>query len=268
VCVHAFASAAGKPLETTINIKAYGRGGEVRYTRWSRWLQSMERRRRTVWKAGVAAAIVLLVVGFVPRLGEMLIVSQPLEAPDAILSLASHEWERLPVTAELATRYPHARVLLTEPLNVNAYNCHLCAERVAVLEHLGVAPERVTVLPERVYRTYDEAAVALRYAEAHGIGRLLVVTSAYHTRRTLVTFRGAFGGSGISIGVQPAVGETDLHTRTWWAHGYDRGYVWYEWQALAFYAVRFGVWPFGGADHEQAVQRAAPLQDQPVARSP
>jgi len=191
---------------------------------------------------------VLVLLGLVvSQMGGALIVAQPVERPDAILSLASHEWERLPATAALAARFPDARVFLTLPLNVNAWNCHLCADRVAVLEHLGVAPDRVTVLPERVYRTYDEAAAALSYSKVHNIRQLMVVTSAYHTRRTFITFRGVFAGSGIRVGVQPVIGTVELHPRTWWAHGYDRSYVWYEWQALAFYVVRFGVNPFAGS---------------------
>ena len=45
--------------------------------------------------------------------GSALVVSEPLASPDAIVSLASHEWERLPAAAALARQYPEALVVLT-----------------------------------------------------------------------------------------------------------------------------------------------------------
>ena len=64
-----------------------------------------------------------------------------IDQPDAIVSLASHEWERLPEAAALARRAPKAIVVLSQPINLNAFNCHDCEHRVDRLVAAGVAAD-------------------------------------------------------------------------------------------------------------------------------
>ena len=85
-----------------------------------------------------AVAAVALVAGLAVA-GRLLVVTAPVIQPDAIVSLASHEWERLPEAARLAARSPAASVLLTQPPAVTLRNCHDCAHRVDRLAHLGVS---------------------------------------------------------------------------------------------------------------------------------
>ena len=80
-----------------------------------------------------------------------------------------------------------------------------------------VPNERIEVLPRRVASTHDEALLLKEYVDEHHLRSLLVVTSAYHSRRALWTFRRAFEGSGVAVGV--AEGEPGLQTPTpgtWW----------------------------------------------------
>ncbi|MGB8509116.1 MAG: ElyC/SanA/YdcF family protein, partial [Pyrinomonadaceae bacterium] len=60
--------------------------------------------------------------------------------------------------------------------------------------------------------------VALReYAAARGLHSLLVVTSAYHSRRALWTLRRVFEGSDMEIGLAPvASGEQTPRAALWW----------------------------------------------------
>jgi uncharacterized SAM-binding protein YcdF (DUF218 family) len=173
--------------------------------------------------------------------GTLLVLSCPLEHPDAILSLASHEWERLPATAAIASRYPSALVLLTLPQPVTPYNCHDCGGRVDRLRRLGVASDRVRIVPLSSPGTYGEALAALVFARGSPIRRLLIVTSPYHTRRSLSTFRSIFDGSGVDLGVVPAVDSSPARPRLWWTAPYDRAYVAYEWSAAVYYIVRYGL---------------------------
>ena len=175
--------------------------------------------------------------------GTTLVVAKPLADPDAIVSLASHEWERLPETARLARQYPDARVLLTLPRPVSEYNCHDCAGRVGRLVHMGVPAARIVILPLARSNTRGEASAALDFARTEGLRRLLVVTSPYHTRRSLVTFRQVMEGSGIEVGVTPAAATSPADPARWWRTPYDRWYVRYEWMALTYYLVRYGVDP-------------------------
>lgn len=164
--------------------------------------------------------------------------------PEAILVLASHEWERLPQAAARARQTDTATILLTMPRVVTEVNCHRCAERGEWLAHLGVEPGRIAVLPRRGENTRDEAHAALEFCRQQGVKRLLVVTSPYHSRRALATFDHVFEGSGIQLGVQPSSGYSSAVPERWWSAAYDRWYVRYEWSAVVFYFVRYGIAPW------------------------
>ena len=175
--------------------------------------------------------------------GAALVQSRTLPAPDAILILASHEWERLPVAADAARQALGSRVILSLPRVITPHNCHLCDQRVGWLQALGIDAARVVELPRRVGNTRDEAVAALEFCRRQGVRQLLVVTSPYHTRRALATFDDVFLGSGVQIGVQPASAHSIAQPDRWWRAPYDRWYVRYEWTAIGWYLVRYGIIP-------------------------
>lgn len=193
-------------------------------------------------KRTVLAALGLLCLAVwlgLPYAGIWLVLSRDVPRPHAIIVLASHEWERLPVAARFARRYPAAEIWLTVPTRITARNCHRCSERVSWLAEIGVSSDRVEILPYRVRNTYEEAEAALRYAKLRGVRRILIVTSGYHTRRALATFRRVFAEAA-QIGVKGA-GEGREASGDWWRSPEGRDYVAYEWAALLFYSIRFGV---------------------------
>ncbi|HEY0872616.1 MAG TPA: YdcF family protein [Vicinamibacterales bacterium] len=196
--------------------------------------------RRSVRRL-VAILLLLAVLVSMPLLsaGSALVVERNIEAPEAIIMLASHEWERLPAAAALARKHPEAVVLLTYPAVPTPYNCHLCDERIDWLAAEGVAAERVRVLPQ-VTNTYTEAIAARRFMAHERLTRLTVVTSSYHTRRALATFSTVLRDSGVQVGVVPASG-TRANPSRWWLDAYDRSYVAYEWAALLKYRLQYGV---------------------------
>ena len=189
----------------------------------------------------LATCALLLAWACGPLAGTALVVSKPLECADAVISLASHEWERLPLTARVAAANPDAIVLLTLPQPPTVFNCHDCDHRTDRLRLLGVDENRVRVLPIVGSGTYGEALTALAFARGAGIRRLVVATSPYHTRRALTTFQKVFEASGIEIGVEPAMASSPAQPSRWWWSGYDRAYVFYEWTAVAYYAWHYGV---------------------------
>ncbi len=193
----------------------------------------------------VALLLALLVLlGVLSSLGRLLVVSRVPANPDAFIVLGSHEWERFPALVTLAGRNPRATVFLTMPVRITPYNCAACTERVPWLAHLGIDTARVVVLPRRVTNTHDEALAARDYLLRHSVQRLVVVTSPYHTRRSLATFQAVFQGTGVAIGVYPALTESGATPQRWWASAYDRWYVAYEGSANLWYALRYGVSPF------------------------
>jgi uncharacterized SAM-binding protein YcdF (DUF218 family) len=175
--------------------------------------------------------------------GEALVVSRPVEEPSVIVALASHEWERLPVAAQLGRRYTAAQILLTLPTHITEHRCYECSERVDWLAEAGIDRDRVVVLPQPVANTHDEAQAAAAFAARHRIDRLVIVTSPYHARRALATFRHLFGLAGVQVDIGLATPSGGVDPRHWWLRDYDRRYAVYEWAAIAYYAVRYGVSP-------------------------
>jgi uncharacterized SAM-binding protein YcdF (DUF218 family) len=186
-----------------------------------------------------AAIAAILTIG--AHAGTALVVSRPLSDPDAIVSLASHEWERLPVATEIATQNPHALLLLTLPQMPNEYNCYDCGGRIGRLERAGVAKDRIRVLPLTSGGTHGEAIAVREFARRTPIRRLMIVTSPYHTRRSLALFRNILAGTGTAIGITPASATSRARPDQWWRTPYDRWYVRYEWAAIPYYFVRYGV---------------------------
>ena len=169
-----------------------------------------------------------------------LVVSRPIDDPDAIVSLASHEWERLPAAARLARRFPRASLILTLPVPATRFNCHDCGNRVQRLQHAGIDRARVQILSLRRGGTYGEALAVRDWVQSTGQRSLIVVTSPYHTRRALATFSTVLSPLGVTVGVEPAA-ESPAQPDRWWSDPYDRAYVRYEWAARLYYAIRYRV---------------------------
>jgi len=188
-----------------------------------------------------AAGLVVVLAALTPYAGAALVVDAPISSPDVIVSLASHEWERLPAAVALARRYPRALVVLTLPSSVTQFNCNDCAHRAERLMRAGVEADRIQIVPLTLGGTYGEAVATRGFVSERRLRSVLVVTSPYHTRRALATFRRALASAGVQVGVAPASSTSPARPPRWWASGYDRAYVCYEWAAVAYYRLRYGV---------------------------
>jgi uncharacterized SAM-binding protein YcdF (DUF218 family) len=190
--------------------------------------------RRAVIVAAAACAMLA------PACGPFLAIEVPLDAPDAITMLASHEWERLPAAADAARRWPGTEVWITVPPVISIHNCHLCTQRTDWLVSLGIARERIRELPLRATRrggTWSEAEAARERALATNARRLLVVTTEYHTRRSWWTFERVFRRSGVALGISSARAHSAMRADGWWwSRPEDLAYVPYEWAALGKFA--------------------------------
>ena len=204
--------------------------------------------RSAAWRRRLAPAAIVVAVALALAAryaGTVLVVNDSVGPPDAIVSLASHEWERLPAAVALAGRYPHALVVLTYPKTVTKFNCHDCENRPRLLVNAGISTERIRIIGLRRGGTYGEAVATRDLVVARHLKSVLVVTSPYHTRRSLATFRKVLGG-GVAVGVAASSDTSPARPDFLWAAGYDRAYVGYEWAAALYYQLRYGV-PIWGA---------------------
>ncbi len=179
---------------------------------------------------------------------EALVVSDELARADALVVLAgsSAYVERTARAAELYREGRAPRVVLTDDGQLSGWSRELernpsFAERAAwELERGGVPRSAIEVLPARVSGTHDEALLVREYARTRGARSVLLVTSGYHTRRALWTFRRAFEGSGVAVGVSAAApGERTPAPGTWWLSPRGWGAVAGEYVKFVYYRLRY-----------------------------
>lgn len=119
----------------------------------------------------------------------------------------------------------------------NPYFYELAAKE---LERRGVPAEKIRIVPEIAVGTYEESLEVRHYATAHELKRLLVVTSAYHTRRALWSLRRACEGSGIEIGIDgPPPGWQTPSPGRWWWRRWGWKVVAGEYVKMIYYRIRW-----------------------------
>jgi uncharacterized SAM-binding protein YcdF (DUF218 family) len=181
--------------------------------------------RRTV-KAGLIVAILFVAwVVTAPLLASYLIVEKPLEHADAIIVLSGSAVykERTQRAAELYRLGVAPRIFITNDgeragwsVSEQTNQRFVELEQRELIAH-GVLPDAITVLPGEVAGTDQEAKVLGAELDARPIKSLLIITSAYHTRRALRTFERILAGKDIEIGIaHPLTGERTPRPTTWW----------------------------------------------------
>ena len=108
------------------------------------------------------------------------------------------------------------------------------------LRRAGVPDDKIAVIMVPIRSTYDEAVALREYSEANHLSSLLVVTSAFHSRRVFWTFRRVFEGSGKLIGIDPAEPRIESPAAaTWWLHRLGWEMVPKEYAKLLVYWFRY-----------------------------
>ncbi len=80
----------------------------------------------------------------------------------------------------------------------------------------GVPESSILVAPEPVSSTYDEARAVRQFVSERKIQSVLLVTSAFHSRRTLWTFRKVLADTGVRIGLEYSSVPGTAASLFWW----------------------------------------------------
>lgn len=117
----------------------------------------------------------------------------------------------------------------------------LFVERAAAeIKRAGVPEEKVTIIPQPLASTYEEAVALREYAAKHGLHSLLIVTSAYHSRRARWTFHQVFDGTEVKIGLEPVPpGRQTPGSSTWWLYPSGWRFVVGEYMKIVYYRLRY-----------------------------
>lgn len=199
-----------------------------------------------------AFLILLLCLGAWPLLGwglaQILIVRSTPEQADAIvvLSGSSTYVERAEWAAKLYREGRAPLIILTDDKLISGWN--RAEERnpyfyelaLKELRMRGVPEERVQVISEPALGTYLESLNVREYATTHNLKRILIVTSAYHSRRAFWSMRRACEGTGIEIGIDgPGPGLQTPSPWTWWTRRWGWRVVAGEYLKMAYYWWRY-----------------------------
>lgn len=178
---------------------------------------------------------------------KLLIVDAPLDHADAIAVLSGSAVirERAQFAAQLYKEGRARKIILTNDNQQGSWSSAeqrnpFFYERAAeLLAGAGVPPEAIEILPKPVSGTLDEAILLRQYAAEHRLRSILVVTSAYHSRRALWTLRQVFANTGITVGLVAVPPGSQAPTPvTWWLHIRGWQMVASEYVKLIYYRLR------------------------------
>jgi uncharacterized SAM-binding protein YcdF (DUF218 family) len=182
--------------------------------------------KRNFWlRILILAPIVWFVLAW--SAAEILIVEKPLEQADAILVLSGSSTfvERCDKAAELFRIGKAPKIFITNDGNRGGWsrrdgrNLFYWESAQRQLTKQAVAAEAIEVLPETVEGTKDEAVLLVKTAKERNLNSILLVTSGYHSRRTLWIFEKTAAENDIQIkfGIEsPPVGRQTSRAAIWW----------------------------------------------------
>ena len=199
------------------------------------------------WKRRILVIILILAVGWTltaPMLANYLVVQKHLDRADAIVVLSGSA-EFLPRTREAALIFEHGAapyILLTDDGLQGPWDGVLKRNPTTVerarseLVKLGVPDTAIEVLPTVVDGTRDEAnVVATSVGERH-LRSVILVTSAYHSRRALCSFEQALRRQRLSLDVGIR-SPSERSGPFWWLSFNGWRTVGLEWIKTTYYAI-------------------------------
>jgi uncharacterized SAM-binding protein YcdF (DUF218 family) len=196
-------------------------------------------------RLAIALVVLWLVAWAAARL---LVVNAPLPHADVIMIMAGSAVfkERAQRAAQLYKEGRAAKILVTNDNQQGGWasdeqrNIPYQELAARYLRRYGVPDEAIETLPEPVSSTQEEALLLRRYAESRSLHSVLIVTSAYHSRRTLWTLRQTFANTAITVGLEAVPpGQQAPTPATWWL--YIRGWqmVPSEYLKMVYYRVAY-----------------------------
>jgi uncharacterized SAM-binding protein YcdF (DUF218 family) len=201
------------------------------------------------WRRGRIALLALvawLLLAWVAA--EALIVKSELAQADALVVLAGSSTyiERTHRAAQLFQRGRAPVIILTNDnipsgWSVEEQRNPLFVELAAdELKRQGVPAEKIEVMPGTVSSTYEEAVRLRDYAGQKSLRSILVVTSAYQSRRALWTIRRVFRGSNVEIGLEAVEpGQQSPRAGVWWFYGLGWQMVPGEYVKMVYYWINY-----------------------------
>ena len=204
---------------------------------------------KVLWRRGRVVLLLLAAWSIVAwGAASALVVRATLPHADALVVLAGSSTyvERTHRAAQLFAEGVSSRIVLTNDnlrggwsasQERNPLFVELAAEE---LKRQGVPAEKIDIVPGAVTSTYDEIQRVREYSVARGLRSILIVTSAYHSRRAWWTVGQVFRDSNVAIGLDVAApGEQTPRPATWWLHRFGWKLVPGEYVKIIYYRWKY-----------------------------
>lgn len=188
-------------------------------------------------KALLAAVAILFLIGalaytlrapLLTGLAGFLVVDDPLQPADIIFMLNGDVTTRPFHAAKLFEQGLAPTIVIPREEDSPASEIGLYPNgtdvSVDVLQQQGVPDESIIVIPVEggVTSTRDEAKTLRQYINAHNVTEVILVTSAFHTRRARWIFNKELNGSGTTLRVSAAP-HWEYDQTNWWQD--ERGLI-------------------------------------------
>jgi uncharacterized SAM-binding protein YcdF (DUF218 family) len=207
-----------------------------------RWLRNLLGAGATLLVLGLLAFVFR--VRILTGIGGYLIVGDPLQPADLIFVLNGDPDSRPFRAAELYDQGLAPHIVIARSENQPTVDLGLVRNEtdisVGVMESLGVPAADILVLqmPGGVTSTYDEASLLRQYVEEHDAGSVILVTSAFHTRRARWIFRRELAGLPVTLEIAAAPNHGFDQTN-WWTSEYGLITVNNEYLKLFYYLWKY-----------------------------
>lgn len=185
-----------------------------------------------------------------PLLAHLLIVEKTIEKADAVWVLGGSGTylERTHFAAKVYQNGIAPKIYLVNDGEFGGWNrieqrnlpFYEISKRELIAQ--GVPKEAIEVLPENVTGTNYEADIFAKIAQEKQLNSILLVTSAYHTRRSLWTFQKSAEKNNlqIQIGIEsPQVGIQTPPKFTWWLSRKGWNWVGGEYVKFLYYWLSY-----------------------------
>lgn len=193
----------------------------------------MQRERRASKLLAFVLFIVLIIVSanlWLPLVGGFLVIPDTVQKADCIVPLQGDLYPRFQKAVSLYRQgYADNIVVSVLPehkedstdndvVTFRIYGCPLLPQREFALKafgYFGKDPQGIYFTEGGVTSTYEEALATKKLLRQKGFTSMILVTSAFHSRRARLLFEQVFRGSGITIYYSLAHDGT-FNPRRWW----------------------------------------------------
>jgi uncharacterized SAM-binding protein YcdF (DUF218 family) len=189
------------------------------------------RKLKFLWKSALALAVLLLLFAGVAMLfpQKFLCVDSGTAKADAIVVLGGGSHDRPERAAELFKQRAAPRII------VSGFGD--CEINRRLLIQAGVPANRIET-EDRSRTTKENAQFTIKLLRDQKLGSAVLVTSWYHSRRTLATFR--HFAPEIKFYSRPSY---FAFARKDWSRAFAKR-IYLEYAKLPGYWIRYGIWPF------------------------